>query len=631
MTSDVVLTAALRNNLLSLQSTQNQIDETQFRLATGRRVNSALDNPQNFFAAQSLNNRAGDLNRLLDGIGQSIRVIEEADNGVTALTNLVEQADSIATQAIDALSAAQSSAVATGSATNSLSGTTDLTSLSGISDGDTFLVQVGSAAQTTVTISSGLGINGLIADLNDITNVEAALNSDGQLEIRTTNGEELRLANLSGTALTSVSGLGFTQVDATVETITATISAAGTSLDTVGNFSATDSFTITVGSGSAVTITIGSATTGAQFTSLINAVSGVTATQSGTTLTITSTNGDAINFAELVGVSGAEVVGAALTAEPELEPRGDGTTFLVGDSLTSTLQLNGAVAARTATISTLDGFTIGSATGDDLALIVTRNGTAQTSVDLDLDGTISDLIDEINSNSNATGLTATFDDTTGQLSIAADSTVTSFTLDGSDLETGESLGFGFGNGATDLALGTAAAVKFVASNGATDNTVAQLASDYNEVRSQIDAIIEDASFAGTNLLNGDDLVTVFNEDRSNSLTTQGVTFNSAGLGLSAADFSSSGTINTALTEVRGALTTLRNFGSTLANDLAVIQTRQDFTSETINTLESGADDLTIADQNAEGARLLALQTRQQLGVTSLSLASQSQQSVLRLF
>ena len=95
MTSDVVLTAALRNNLLSLQSTQRLIDDTQLRLSTGLSVNSALDNPQNFFAAQSLNNRASDLTRLLDGISQSIRTIETADQGVTAIENLITQALSL--------------------------------------------------------------------------------------------------------------------------------------------------------------------------------------------------------------------------------------------------------------------------------------------------------------------------------------------------------------------------------------------------------------------------------------------------------------------------------------------------------------------------------------------------------
>ncbi|MCB1681383.1 MAG: flagellin, partial [Alphaproteobacteria bacterium] len=77
--------------------------------------------------------------------------------------------------------------------------------------------------------------------------------------------------------------------------------------------------------------------------------------------------------------------------------------------------------------------------------------------------------------------------------------------------------------------------------------------------------------------------------------------------------------------------TVRSFGNSIANDLAIIQTREDFTKNTINNLQEGADKLTVADQNEEGANLLALQTRQTLGVTSLALASQSQQAVLRLF
>ena len=157
--------------------------------------------------------------------------------------------------------------------------------------------------------------------------------------------------------------------------------------------------------------------------------------------------------------------------------------------------------------------------------------------------------------------------------------------------------------------------------------------EYNNVRAQIDELVGngDTGYRGTNLLNGDDLTSFFNEFRSSSLTTEGVTFNSSGLGLSEADFSSAASVDAALVEARDALSSVRNFGVTLANDLAIIQTREDFTNSLINTLTEGSDKLTIADQNEEGAKLLALQTRQQLGVTSLSLASQSQQSILRLF
>lgn len=103
--ADVTLTAALRSNLLSLQGTQRLLDQTQLRLATGLKVNSALDNPSAFFAAQSLNNRAGDLTNLLDGMGQAVQTLKAADNGIQAITSLLEQAQAVATEAKDKLNA----------------------------------------------------------------------------------------------------------------------------------------------------------------------------------------------------------------------------------------------------------------------------------------------------------------------------------------------------------------------------------------------------------------------------------------------------------------------------------------------------------------------------------------------
>jgi flagellin-like hook-associated protein FlgL len=105
MANEVVLGASIRANLLSLQNTNALVDTTQLRLSTGRKVNSALDNAQSFFTAQSLNNRAGDLNRLLDSMGQSIQTIKEADKAVTAISKLLDQADAIARQASDAYAA----------------------------------------------------------------------------------------------------------------------------------------------------------------------------------------------------------------------------------------------------------------------------------------------------------------------------------------------------------------------------------------------------------------------------------------------------------------------------------------------------------------------------------------------
>jgi flagellin len=160
--------------------------------------------------------------------------------------------------------------------------------------------------------------------------------------------------------------------------------------------------------------------------------------------------------------------------------------------------------------------------------------------------------------------------------------------------------------------------------------VSALAADYDEVFSQIDALVGDASYRGINLLGGDDLVTKFNEDGSSELTTTGADFTASGLSISAADFTDTSTVDAAIAEIDAAREVVRGFGSSISNSLSIIQTREDFTKETMNVLEEGADKLTLADLNEEGANMLALQTRLQLGVSALSLASQSQQSVLSL-
>src|ERR1700761_6946201 len=98
--SGIVLSASVRQNLLSLQSTASLLATTQNDLSTGNKVNTALDNPTNYFTAQSLNNRASDINNLLDGIGNGVQVLQAANTGITSLQSLVSTAQSIANQAL---------------------------------------------------------------------------------------------------------------------------------------------------------------------------------------------------------------------------------------------------------------------------------------------------------------------------------------------------------------------------------------------------------------------------------------------------------------------------------------------------------------------------------------------------
>ncbi len=104
--SQISLTASMRSNLLSLQNTSSLMDQTQERLSTGNKVNSAIDNPSSYYTAQSLNNRASDLNSLLDSMGQAISTIKAADEGIEAITSFVEQAKAVASSALDSKDAA---------------------------------------------------------------------------------------------------------------------------------------------------------------------------------------------------------------------------------------------------------------------------------------------------------------------------------------------------------------------------------------------------------------------------------------------------------------------------------------------------------------------------------------------
>ncbi|WP_438278494.1 flagellin [Nitrobacter sp.] len=126
--SDIVLSASVRQNLLSLQSTADLLSTTQNRLATGNKVNSALDNPTNFFTAQGLNNRASDINNLLDSIGNGVQVLQAANTGITSIQKLVDTAKSIANQALQTPTGystkSEASATITGATASNLLGGT---------------------------------------------------------------------------------------------------------------------------------------------------------------------------------------------------------------------------------------------------------------------------------------------------------------------------------------------------------------------------------------------------------------------------------------------------------------------------------------------------------------------------
>ncbi len=191
------------------------------------------------------------------------------------------------------------------------------------------------------------------------------------------------------------------------------------------------------------------------------------------------------------------------------------------------------------------------------------------------------------------------------------------------------------NGLTSITKLVQSAQALISQAQQTSDTVvrASLSTQFGAIRTQIDQLSADSGFNGINLLAGNSLTVTLNETGSSSVSVTGVTFTSTGLSIGAAanNWAGAADITAASTSLTNALTTLRSQSQSFSTNLSTVQIRQDFTKATINTLQTGADALTLADSNEEGANLLALQTRQQLSTTALSLASQASQSVLRLF
>jgi hypothetical protein len=191
-----------------------------------------------------------------------------------------------------------------------------------------------------------------------------------------------------------------------------------------------------------------------------------------------------------------------------------------------------------------------------------------------------------------------------------------------------------GTDTATLVIPTGGAAGKPLADAASQTIRSNLVSQYNNVIQQITTTSQDSSFNGINLLNGDNLKLTFNETGKSTLNIQGVTFNATGLGLasltSGTDFLDNASANSVLTLLGTASTSLRTEASALGSNLSIVQIRQDFSKNLINVLQTGSSHLTLADTNEEAANSQALSTRQSIAVSALSLANQSQQSVLQL-
>jgi flagellin len=297
-------------------------------------------------------------------------------------------------------------------------------------------------------------------------------------------------------------------------------------------------------------------------------------------------------------------------------------TSLLQQALSTAKQAQSAAEPSLGTdVGTLSGSTTAGTAGN---LVVAVTGGSSFTVAVAATDTAASIISHFNGTSGlgSSGAVTATTDGTGHLELTANPAF-SFTVTAN---------------ATTAAVGlTADASTNFAANSTGNTSRTTLSNNYNGLLTQIDQLAADSSYNGVNLLNGNNLKVVFNETSTSSLTIAGVTFNSSGLGLSqlttngGGGFQSDTTITSTITALNAALTSVRTQAQTFGTNAATIQTRSDFTKNLINTLQTGADNLVLADQNQESANLLTLQTRQQLSISALSISNQTQQAVLKLF
>jgi flagellin-like hook-associated protein FlgL len=481
--NDVSLTAGMRSNLVALQGTVDLLNRTQERLSTGKKVNTALDNPLNFFTAKALNSRAADLAGYKDGMSEAVQTIKAANAGISGIEGLLAQAKAVAA-----------------------------TAKAGVEGGS------GSYSNITVDLAS------------------------------VTNGQTINVGNQTFTAVATDGHLQ--------KTINFGVMTAGQSI-TIGS----TTFVATVSAGASTT----------QFT----------CTGVGTA--------DAQSLLTLLGATAGTTSGSALTLN---------FTLSLGTVTTTVSATQANITSNTVALGTTEFF-IG--TGTSTAGSTDARTAANLTAKLNGFGEVA---------ASATG--ARINILSGTITITSNTVVE-----------------------------TAATITAVANQASTDR--ASYATQVGDIMNQLDLLATDSGYKGINFLAASntldvefgsatgDKITLTSFDGSSTALLNKASVGSSFLKTAENSWATNDDVDVDIAALARATNTLKTEASRLSSGLSIINTRQDWVKGMVNTVTEGADKLTLADMNEEGANMLMLQTRQTLGTTALSLSAQAAQSVLRLF
>ena len=564
----IVLSASVRQNLLSLQSTADLLSTTQNRLATGNKVNSALDNPTNYFTAQSLNNRASDITNLLDSIGNGVQVLQSANTGITSLQKLVDSAKSVANQALQTTvgySSKSSFSVSLGA---------------GASAGNLF----GGSSYTAATLTGLTTKNNLTAAANitGATSLTLAANTD-TITSTIANGDTLTVdghtitfktgAPPAAASVTAGSGvLGNIVTDSSGNSSVYLNSGAGNVSDLLTAIDlATGVKTASNSAGGVATISLATGATAATVSSGQLVISTGTAAD----LSISASN------AALLGSLG---IGAGSATTSVARTPSTNSNLAIGTVLDVA-----AVGTGTAT-----SITFGQSAGQihDLNGLNAALAANNLQATLDASGTLTIQTSNDNASQQIGALT-------GSTNLFAGKSASAPVVDPAAQATRAGLVTQYNNILSQITT-TAQDASF---NGVNLLNGDSLKLVFNETGKST------LSITGT------------------TFSSAGLGLSNLTVGT---DFIDNPSTNKVLTSLGNASNSLRSEASALGSNLSIVQIRQDFSKNLINVLQTGSSNLTLADTNEEAANSQALSTRQSIAVSALALANQSQASVLQL-
>ncbi len=522
MVDGVLISPSAKRTLLSIQNVQSVIDRTSLNLSTSKDVNSAFDNPGNFFTSQALSNRSADLIRTLDGIERSISVVKEALVGVEALTQLLAQGQAIAIESQRLLDA-------------------------GIVDPEIFEFELDT---TLAPLSDQILSDNPVGywQLNDAAGVVAVNQGSGGAAI---NGTYQSGVTLNAPGLYPNGAANSADFDGVNDRILIPDSA------------------------------------------LIN-----TAPRAQRTVELVFNADNAGGARQVLWEEGGNTNALNI--------------YIQGGLIYFNIRDAGDFGPFTITAPIVSGTTY------HAAVVFDSTGS----------GTFTGYLDGVPVGSGV--VTSDFDAHTGNIGIGSLQDQ-SFMHDGPS----PSNTFRFNGRISDVALYntalSAGAIERHADSLDFTTEIEYRHRQFEQVLDQINFLVKDASFQGSNLLTGGSIETFFNERRTSSIVTEGVDFSALGLEIERNDFNNADDLEDVIESVGLALAQVRNFGVALANDVLIMETRLKFTREFSNTLQEGADALVLADMNAESAKLLAAQTRLDLGITALNVINLFQASILTVF